>query len=145
MGVRCGRTGAPQRSSRSNAWPRHPPPGRDTAVSPGPRSGTRSVTTPGPPRTRWRDRPVRAARGFGRGGVRPATGSEHAVRPDAAHGPAAAGGAERHMVAPPGDARSLSARPRDALLVLDERGTVARWSPEAEQLLGYDAREALGR
>ncbi|MFF3615050.1 SpoIIE family protein phosphatase [Streptomyces sp. NPDC002580] len=49
------------------------------------------------------------------------------------------------MVAPPGDARSLSARPRDARLVLDERGTVARWSPEAEQLLGYDAREALGR
>ncbi|MGV9343254.1 PAS domain-containing protein [Streptomyces spiralis] len=39
----------------------------------------------------------------------------------------------------------MSARPRDARLLLDERGTVVQWSPEAEQLLGYSAGEALGR
>ncbi|WP_171112163.1 SpoIIE family protein phosphatase [Streptomyces sp. Z423-1] len=39
----------------------------------------------------------------------------------------------------------MSARPRDAALVLDERGTVAQWSPEAERLLGYSAEEARGR
>jgi PAS domain-containing protein/anti-sigma regulatory factor (Ser/Thr protein kinase) len=39
----------------------------------------------------------------------------------------------------------MGTRPRDARLVLDERGTVARWSPEAQRLLGYRAQEALGR
>ncbi|MEU0600294.1 SpoIIE family protein phosphatase [Streptomyces sp. NPDC006393] len=39
----------------------------------------------------------------------------------------------------------MSAPSRDARLVLDERGTVAQWSPEAERLLGYSAKEALGR
>ncbi|MFJ7964085.1 SpoIIE family protein phosphatase [Streptomyces sp. NPDC096324] len=39
----------------------------------------------------------------------------------------------------------MGALPRDARLVLDERGAVAQWSPEAEQLLGYSTEEALGR
>lgn len=39
----------------------------------------------------------------------------------------------------------MSARPGDARLVLDERGTVVQWSRGAEQLLGYLAQEALGR
>jgi PAS domain S-box-containing protein len=39
----------------------------------------------------------------------------------------------------------MTARPRSAHLVVDERATVVEWSPEAERLLGYSEEEALGR
>ncbi|WP_051901352.1 ATP-binding SpoIIE family protein phosphatase [Streptomyces aureus] len=39
----------------------------------------------------------------------------------------------------------MTPRPRYAHLVLDERATVVEWSPEAERLLGYSEKEALGR
>ncbi|MFE4703243.1 SpoIIE family protein phosphatase [Streptomyces sp. NPDC056738] len=44
-----------------------------------------------------------------------------------------------------GGTRPMTARLPSARLVVDERATVVQWSPEAEQLLGYSEKEALGR